>query len=396
MSYCHSVFNFYGIKMKRTLSVNIVNVCAVTLLTFVLSLTVVRSFYSMGVIETRLDTSDFKYSDAYNTIMYNEARCKFSDKVVLVNIHNCDNAQIFETVDSIEKYSPSAVGIDILFRQHDSITSTSHLAQYDNVVLAGDAKHCPLDTYFSCIPRKKIGIVRSDATTLTEVARTFTVSYPSEDGVHLGFPVEVVRVAYPEKFRIFESDKRVKRDNKAVINYQTALFDTIHAETVLAGASEWWKELVHDRIVLIGDLEDDQDIFLTPLSKGKRSDTSRVRRGPMCGLMINAYSVETILNGPLIREVPKVINWLIAILTCCALLCLNRLYSNWFPNGASLLIRLTQIAALFVFLAIGCACFHYGNRYLDFVPAMLMISLSSLANDMWNGAVAVAKKRKKT
>ena len=146
---------------------------------------------------------------------------------------------------------------------------------------------------------------------------------------------------------------------------------------------------MRNRIVLVGDLHDSQDLFLTPLSKTVEQG---MRRGPMSGLEILAYSVETVLNGPLVYYASKFTNWSVAVLVTLLLLLLCDFINTHFPTAGSLLVRLAQICALFVFLIIGCACFRFGKFYIDFVPAMLMISISSFSKDVWDGVVAIVKK----
>ena len=376
--------------MKRLFSSKFANTCAVVLLALLLSGTVVKTFYSAGVLEARLDTSDFQYSDVYNAIMYNENKCHVSKNVVLVDIHNCDNAQIFETLDSVEKYSPLAIGLDVIFRQHDTLPIGSRLAEYDNVVLGVDSTLlCPSDNYFTCLPERNVGIVRADVEGLIDVVRTFRTFYTYDGVEYRGFPLEVVRVASPDKYSVFVNDKRVKEENRATIYYQDVVFDIVSADTILAGASELGESYLRNRIVLVGDLHDSQDLFLTPLSKTVEQG---MRRGPMSGLGILAYSVETVLNGPLVYYASKFTNWSVAVLVTLLLLLLCDFINTHFPTAGSLLVRLAQICALFVFLIIGCACFRSGKFYIDFVPAMLMISISSFSKDVWDGVVAIVKK----
>lgn len=376
----------------RFFSGKFANMCAVVLLAFLLSRTVVKMFYSAGALESRLDTSDFQYSDAYNAIMYNENKCHVSKDVVLVDIHNCDNAQIFEVLDSIEKYSPLAIGLDVIFRQHDTLPTGSRLADYDNIVLGIDSTMlCSSDTYFPCLPKRNVGIVKSDVEDLLEVARTFSAFYTYDSVEYRGFPLEVVRIASPDKYMAFVNDRRVKEDNRATIYYQDAVFDVVSAEIILAGASELGESYLRNQIVLVGDLKNNQDLFFTPLSKSVDPNQG-TRRGPMYGLEILAYAVETILNGPLVFYASKYVNWSVAVLVTLLLMLLCDFIKTRFPTAGSLLVRLVQICALFAFLIVGCACFRFGKFYLDFVPTMLMISISSFSKDVWDGAVAIVQK----
>jgi CHASE2 domain-containing sensor protein len=62
-------------------------------------------------------------------------------------------------------------------------------------------------------------------------------------------------------------------------------------------------EMIENHIVLVGTMTEEQDMHLTPLGK-------------MSGLMIQAYSLNTILQQNSIIHIPWYIEWLVCFIIC--------------------------------------------------------------------------------
>ena len=361
-----------------------------TILAFIIAQTAIVGFYSLEVIESKFDATDFQYSDAYNRIFYNPH--KVSDHVVLVSTDNCSRQEIAATIDSLEQACPKVIGVDILFSNSecDFDTSVSHIAQYDNTVFAAMMNSTDFSTYleksFFCehLPYSNIGVVNSDAESLTDVVRTFTFSFASDSSQYWSFPVSVVNKAFPDLCKQFVHDaEKDKLNNKAIIYYQDVCFIEIPAGQIINSQIPIdWKSTVKDKIVLVGNLHDTQDMFITPVDRH------------MNGTRIHAYSVETILSGKHIRRVSRVVDWIIGVVMCWLLLLFNSFMEKELPKTGSLVMRLIQIIGIIMFLFLGCLCFRIGHFYIDFTPTILMFALSVFANDIWNGMSALVNKLK--
>lgn len=365
--------------------------CGVTVLTFILSQTAIVGFYSVGVIDAGFDSTDFNYSDVYNRILYNPHQV--SDNVVLISTDTCSRQEIAATIDSLEQACTRVIGIDILFSKSecDFDTSVSHIAQYDNVVFAAMSveknSSTVLEKSFFCghVDHDNIGVVQADVTSLNDVVRTFTFTFSFDNTRYWGFPVAVAKKAFPDICAQFVSEtKNSNQEEKAIIYYQDVLFDEIQAGQILSDSSMVdWKSMVKDKIVLVGNLHDTQDMFITPIDKH------------MNGTRILAYSVETIFSGKHIRNVSHVVIWIIGMVACLLLLLYDSLLKKKLPDTGALIMRLSQIISMVLFLFFGCICFKLWGLYLDFTPILLMLALSVFANDLWCGVAKLVKKLKK-
>jgi hypothetical protein len=159
---------------------------------------------------------------------------------------------------------------------------------------------------------------------------------------------------------------------------------TLPVEKYISGDSI--KDIVKNKIVLIGDIKAPMDFHRTPIN------------AQMPGVLIHAYSIDTLLSKHFISQSGKALTWLISIFICAVF----SIFTIWlkFKNGAvsdyreGLFLRLTQLAMMLIFSGLGLLAFHCGSYYFDFSHLLLMLALQAVALDTWLGLYSIIMRKR--
>ena len=157
-----------------------------------------------------------------------------------------------------------------------------------------------------------------------------------------------------------------KKQNEWMIDYSIE-------ETPVMDPSAWKKSinLLHNQIVIIGDVEDDRDAFVVPATFRHNMQAA--------GVLVHRQILQTILSGSWIREVSKTTNWIIAgiiiwLFLFCELFISNQL--AWNESVKKATIYLTKIFILLLLILVAYILFWKGHLYINvwgaiLVPAMI-------------------------
>lgn len=233
---------------------------------------------------------DFSLSDMYYQIDWDSDRpMEYSSDVVIVDITKLyDRDDIANVIDMVKDCSPKAIGVDVIFEKKS----------YDE---AADALLMEVADSSGAVFAKKLTDYHDD--TFNSQVRSFFVS----DGVKDGFTNAAgdMSTKCVREFRLMETldnvpqyslvsqvaelyDSTATVEDKTLnyrINYRRLEFSVIGCDDVYEN-----RELLKDKLVLIGMMSEESDMHLTPLGK-------------IPGLKILAYSIQTVLEKKNIKTI---------------------------------------------------------------------------------------------
>lgn len=175
----------------------------------------------------------------------------------------------------------------------------------------------------------------------------------------------------------------LKPSSKLSIDYSTK-FTTVAYDSI-----DNSKDLIKDHIVLIGSTTDESDMWHTPIGK-------------MPGVMVQAYSLNTIRNHSDIKNFSKWTNLLIAFILCYLFevfidLGFQRL-RRWdsalghFLIDSKLLLRIATIVFMAIVTWIILLVFVYHSKYIDAVLILAALGILIESRRIYNAAIKTLSK----
>lgn len=319
--------------------------------------------------------SDFRFGDFYTLVANKRADKKYEKDIVIVPVDDCNRRQIAEAISDIDFCAPAAVGLDIFFAPLsdtedellvEAISDCDHLVL--PVLAVGDSTGTHI-LHGSCYDEEvtpkggfaaiNIMGVEGERTNIRDFRKNFIAI---EDSV-AALAAALVAIARPEAYKILN-----ERDNDTeAIGYASRSFEVVSPYEILAN-----KDLIKDRIVLVGKLKDRADQHITPINNYTP------------GLMIHAYTTATILDKVYIRQLSHSENILLGAILCFLVVWLN-LHLMASVMGP-LLIRSLQIGLLYFMILTGTLVYIYYRIDLNFSYSILTVSLGVAACEVY-GAI---------
>ncbi len=234
---------------------------------------------------------DFSLSDSYYQISWSGgSEKKMSTDIVLVDITELDRGQTGELLKQIHECNPAAVGVDAIYYGEKDF--------YGDSVLASAARVMP-EVVFA------VKLLRSEDTAEGYVSvhkPFFSDMIKSENEGYVN--TEEYRAKITRKFSVFrtvgadtvkslvarvvEVYRRLpipkEQSGDRTINFEYIDFPRISCDSILEK-----RQLIENRIVLLGCLTDKNDILLTPV-------------GDMAGMEMLAFSMQTLIDQREIRD----------------------------------------------------------------------------------------------
>ncbi len=290
--------------------------------------------------------------------------------IIVVDIGQHNRAEIAQALDSISKYNPKVVGIDIYFKDTQEARGDSALKLAidrlsDRVVLAakfdesgneeGPADFIKSAPFLGDHPTGYINFVGEDLTSGT--VRYFR----PVQGNYYHFAVEVVKKSNPEVVKRF-----LARGNKTEVveySFRSNKLTTISLDNVLAGNSDL--SIIENKIVLVGlggDVKEKftlEDSHFTPLN-----DQLAGRSQPdMYGIYIHANIISMITRGNEISRIGAFWNFLFASIV--GLLHIS-VYSYFFVNRHAwfhVTAKITQLITSVVLMALSILLLSFNIKW---------------------------------
>ena len=208
----------------------------------------------------------------------------------------------------------------------------------------------------------------------TTIRKMLTEEALNGHNVH-SFPVAVAM--------LLDDSIALKPNSKLSIDYSTK-FTTIAYDSIANN-----KDLIKNHIVLIGSTTDESDMWHTPIGK-------------MPGVMVQAYSLNTIRNHSDIKYFSKWTNLLIAFILCYLFevlidLGFQRLRRRdsalgHFLIDSKLLLRVDTIVFMAIVTWIILLVFVYHSKYIDAVLILAALGILIESRRIYNAAIKALSK----
>ncbi len=356
-------------RVAKTLIVGGVAYCLSMIMTQPLS-------FSLGAVSS-MSSADFSITDMYQIVADGRAVHTLSPNIVIVDVNNCTRDQIAETIELTKLCEPKAIGVDVSFvEQRDGDEPlVQSFANADNIVCAelletsksnGDASQFDVKyrSWFADSLGNGVTFAAANFPTIGHggTMRNFKPWFRMTDGNETpSFATALAMKADPGSVKIL----RLRGNDTEPIYYPSVEF-----KVLMPGELYDRGEELTGNVVLLGALNDPGDLHRTPLD----SHTS--------GTLIQAYALNTVLNGHYLEQSPSWVAELVAFLITFIFI----FTSLSIKTGVrGLLLRFMQVTVLYLVLYAGYWCFIERNVVIDFSRSFLMLAFALFAVDIWNG-----------
>ncbi len=367
-------------RIAKTLIVGGVTYCLSMIMTQPLS-------FSLGAVSS-MSSTDFSITDMYQLVADGRAVHTLSPNIVIVDVNNCSRDQIAETIELTKLCEPKAIGVDVSFveqREGDEPLVQS-FSNADNIVCAEmleSSKQADAASRFDVKYRSWFADSLGDGVTFAAAnfptlghggtMRNFKPWFEMADGTETpSFATALAMKADPKSV---EHLRQRGKETEAIY------YPSVEFKTLMPGELYDRGEELTGKVVLLGALNDPGDLHRTPLD----SHTS--------GTLIQAYALNTVLNGQYLEQSPAWIPELVAFLITFIFI----FTSLSIKTGVrGLLLRLMQVTVLYLVLYAGYWFFIERNVVIDFSRSFLMLAFALFAVDIWNGVYYLWLKGVKT
>ena len=362
---------------------------AIVLLSFLLSHFIIYDIEHISAFASSNSSGDFEISDIYNAVADRRQVSVASPYVTVVSVDECSRQEVLDVLEMIAEYNPKVIGLDILFSNtvddEDIVTNT--IQSIPNLVLpcivsqddCGEWKRLP-HSFIDNIADANYAYVNLNALSTQNVVRDFTPFRVTS----CGDTISHISVEMSKLYDVAKYNTLIRRNNEVeIVKYSSVDIPIISAQEIMqSGDSDYLSRYICNRAVFVGDINNLNDKYLTPID------------GLMPGVLIHAYSLNTILMDLYTDVSPNWLNWLIAIMVCMLFICSNIIIRNRWNNIGNLVMRILQVALIFGMVLLGTYWYNNHLQYVDFSPIVLMLGFSSLADDIYWGCFAVYLKIK--
>lgn len=361
----------------------------ITLLSLLLSHIVLYDLENIASFVSADKSSDFQISDIYNSMADFRHVSQVSQSVTVVAVDNCTRQDLLDVLELVSEYAPKAIGLDIFYKSaNDSMQVINTLQNIPNLVLPCKLELANDGQYFrqnySFVEKyvdTDYAYINLNANDANDVIRDFTPWILTTDGdTLLHMASALAKIAAPKQYVTL----RERNNPIETIQFSSVDIPIITSDEVLtAKDDDYLTRYITDRVILVGDIQHMNDMHTTPL------------KGMIPGVLIHAYSLNTILTSLYIDSTPQWFNWLIALLITIAFVFTSFFFKELWSHVANAAIRSMQILLMFSMVIIGAYWYNNHMQYIDFSQVVLMIGFSALASDFCDAILAIYLKSNK-
>jgi len=275
-----------------------------TVVTFILFFLLKIGIGSVSFLKPVDDAfNSFSAMDLFFQILHTNQQERLSEEIIIVDITDVGpRGDIAAVLNEIADCAPESIGIDCIFEGvHDDQTGNQLLLEAVNGMkdrgifakkLIADSSGVfvwAASSFFARGSGIKEGYTNLTSSNNGSPVREFSLFQELNGDQVLSFPLAVVNQYAGREMDFGSKD--------LLINYENIRFLVLQPDEILAHQEDIW-----GKIVLVGGLREERDMFPTPIKKKS-------------GLEIHAYAISTLLHGEL-RYSPCWFNWLLAVLLC--------------------------------------------------------------------------------
>lgn len=317
--------------------------------------------------------SDFDYTDFYFSKLKHEP--EVSEDIVIVNIGNLTRPEIAAELEIIRSGHPRHIGLDALFvepksPQEDSLLidqiAQGNITGIFNLKNSESVTSAPQFSFSS----KGYGNFYGDSTP-TKVIRYFSPTNSVNEVKHDAFTTAIYKSVVGDQLK-----KKYLNEGKYRINYRAPeSFICIQPEEIFG--PDFNTSIFKDKIVLMGfagvanqplEIEDQHFTPMNVKLAGKSLPD-------MKGIFIHASILQSMLDGSLITNCPKWIEWLLTFVITYLISMLIIHYYVHRPKWFHLMAKIVQLFFGVVFLFISIWIMHVQNVVINFTFLFLAIVL---------------------
>lgn len=369
--------------MLRSLVITLISLCFTQVV-----------IYELGSISGFVSddkAADFQISDIYNSIADQRNVSQASQYVSVVAVDECSRQELLDVLELLSEYQPKVIGLDVFFKtaSDDSLHVLNTLSAIPNLILPRIIKQQDDGQYqytnYSFVEKHlntNYAYVNLNASTLNDIIRDFTPWQITANGDTL-FQVATMmaKIADPDMYNRLQE----RNNHMETIKFSSVDIPIISSNEILYGSNdEYLSRYLTNRAVYVGDIHNINDMYTTPL------------KGLIPGVLIHAYSLQTILNSSYTDSTPDWLNWLIAIFVSILFMFANMVVKDLWSHVGNMVMRLLQVVLMFTLVFVGAYWYNHHLQYLDFSPVIVMLGLCSLSADIYDGVLAAVLQIKKS
>ena len=350
-----------------------------------------KSLSFFGVLD---ESGDVPMSDMYQYVNSKTKPDKLTN-ITLFNVDPCkDREEIAKVIEQIDSLNPKVIGLDVFFKNRKDPTADTVLENVirkcKKLVIACELKDEQIednDKYNTSVRNFFVGqeeriftegFVNADGDANSTI-RTFTPQLFLQEEKTLdtiySFATQVARLCNDSAFQ-----KLLQRKvNLEIINFQPLYLKK-------NDKNEINQERITDKIVLIGSFA--EDAHKTPINL------------QMNGIEIHAYIISTILEGKYINRLDNFWTKSLNLLLCFLFALFCWIATTKFKKGVTILIKLAQVAILFLAFFAGLHLFNHCNIDIAYTRSIVVMGVLILIVDIYYVCVSLGHKwnfkRKKT
>lgn len=372
-------------KKWKKIAINFVGV-----LLLAIGLSRLMTFNITAFISPAERVVDYQSSDFYQLVVNSRNERQLDTNVVIVPVDTLSRMEIAMLLDDVSVCNPKAIGLDVMFgfpAEGDSLI-LEMLRQTPGLVLPigvgeergerADAeekddsvKWVTKEAYlYDEMPMEQRGVINLDIGSLYGVVRTFRPYYETAGGRMPNMATALAQMVSPEAVERLQQVLE-RQDGKPLrINYDAREYEKLNPSEVLEHP-----EMLENKIVLVGMLNDPQDFHITPIGEYTP------------GLLVHAHALSTILNGDYLTPLPQWAQWILGLLLCICFVLVRVFLADY--RAGSLFLRIFQVVMLLAVVVGGTLLFVHCRRIVELSLPLSLIALAFLAMDVWKGLLGI-------
>ena len=366
------IFKYKDYEDEHSRPVRVTYIVSITVLTILFTYLIVAGKFTGELLSSVADIDSPELIDLY-TISANNSGLKRKSEIVLMPIDGCSRHDVTRVLERLTQMPVAAVGVDVTFPYPESEDSSllHAITSSDRIVMASREN----GSYFEdALVEQGImfGSIQLDMNTRYDIVRSFVPAEIEGTDTIWSFEAQLMRMVGKKIHRAFPLDQ------SSYIAYSKVRFDTIPALQLLDPDADI-ALMVADLegcIVILGDMESVADMYRTPI----QSD--------MPGMVIHAYTLNTLMQKRYIKCWPEYISWIAALCLCVLFSYLMLIYKWAGKDREGICIRGTQILLMVVVVWGGLSLFDSRDTYFDMEPVFLALAIQAVVLDITVGILS--------
>jgi CHASE2 domain-containing sensor protein len=262
---------------------------------------------------------DFSLTDIYYNALKESGEADTSRVISIVDMTQLyDRGEIADVLEAINECEPRAIGVDVVFeglrddsladRRIADVASASHTTVFSYKLLdylndeVGYTKS--VHSFFTDEITVNEGFTNFQRSLYGDIKRTVSLGRPTKGEIKPSFIVQLANLYAGKK--VFEADDRDQSINFTPTEFKIVPYDSV----------AFYSNLISDRIVLVGAMNDLKDQHYTPLGK-------------IAGVELLAYATQTLVLQKEIKEAPAILNIIVSFLLVLITELLQSRYIKW-------------------------------------------------------------------